>query len=52
MTKIVNIDSLNRAAQTYEPILQTLPFDTLEAGLGSLGVNVIDVKDKNILVFF
>jgi hypothetical protein len=52
MPNNVNIQALTQEAHAYEPVLQMLPFDTLEAGLSPLGINVIDVKEKNTIVSF
>ena len=47
---IVNVDSLNRAAVKYNPIIQTLPFIMLEAVLSALDVNQLEVAAKDILM--
>ena len=50
--ELVNISGLQTEAVKYEPVLKTLPFDTLETGLAPLGINVIDVTEKNIIQSF
>jgi hypothetical protein len=50
--KIINIADLQREAKTYEPMLQTLPFSTLQEPLTALGINLVEVKDKNIFIAF
>lgn len=53
MTKIINIDDLNREAKNYDPVLKTLPFNELEPVLTEMGVRLLEVKDgENIEVNF
>ncbi len=48
MANLVNVGSLNRAAETYNNILQTLPFDTLIDACAALGIQVLNVANKDI----
>ena len=50
--KIISISDLQREAKTYEATLQTLPFLTLQEPLTALGINLVEVKDKNVFIAF
>lgn len=52
MANLINIDALQREAKTYEAALQILPFEKLTDPLTKLGINLIDVNDKNVIVSF
>lgn len=43
--KVINIDGLSQAAKTYDPMLKTLPFLTLDPALTKLGINLLQVGD-------
>lgn len=51
MTQI-NVASLQRAAEKYNPILQTLPFMMLQPSLTALQVNQMEIAAKDILMQF
>jgi len=51
-TKPVNITSLNRAAETYDNQLRTLPFFTLEEVFTLFKLNVLEVSGKHIRTTF
>lgn len=52
MSLVVNTDSLNKAAQKYNPVLQTLPFLILADVLAALEINQLEVAAKDILTQF
>ncbi len=52
MSTIVNTDSLNKAAQKYNPVLQTLPFMILADVLAALEINQLEIAAKDILTQF
>jgi len=52
MALLINIDNLVRLAKTYEPMLQTLAFTTLQEPLDALGISLVNVKDVNVLIAF
>ena len=53
MTKIVNVDSITRAAKQYDPMLKTLPFASLDPVLTEMGINLLEVGDgENIETTF
>lgn len=52
MANLIDISALVREAKTYEPALQLLPFTTLMEPLQKLGINLVDVQDKNVFVSF
>lgn len=53
MSNAVNISSLQRAAVTYNPVLQMLPFTTLAEPLAALGINLLDVLNgKDTIIGF
>jgi hypothetical protein len=52
MANLIDINLLQREAKTYEAALQLLPFTTLMEPLSNLGINLVDVKDKNVFVSF
>lgn len=49
---LVNVNSLNRAAEKYNPLLQTLPFTMLAEVLSALSINQLEVSAKDILTQF
>jgi hypothetical protein len=49
---LVNTASLQRAAEKYNPVLQTLPFMMLQETLSALQVNQMEVAAKDILMQF
>ena len=52
MSTLVNTDSLNKAAQKYNPVLQTLPFMILADVLAALEINQLEIAAKDILTQF
>lgn len=52
MSTVVNTESLNKAAQKYNPVLQTLPFLILADVLAALEINQLEVAAKDILTQF
>lgn len=48
----INLASLNRVAEQYNPVLQKLPFAMLVETLDKLGVNLLEVAGKDILMQF
>lgn len=52
MTKTVNTNSLNRAAEQYSPVLTMLPYLVLEPQLAELGIRLLEVKEKDIHLDF
>lgn len=53
MAKLINVDDLTRAAKSYDPLLKTLPFNTLDPVLTNMGINLLEVGDgENIEVTF
>lgn len=53
MAKIVNTTDLTRAAKQYDPLLKTLPYNTLEPVLTELGINLLEVSEgDNIEITF
>ena len=51
-TKAISIEDLQREAKRYENTLQTLPFSTMEEATNTLGINLIEVANKNTIVAF
>lgn len=49
---IVDFTLLQRAAVTYNPVLQMLPFTTLAEPLAALGINLLEVNEKDVLIAF
>jgi len=49
---VIEITDLERAAKKYEPTLQVLPFEVMGTELAKLGVNLVDVSNKDTLVQF
>jgi len=49
---LVNVTSLQRAAEKYNPTLQTLPFMMLEETLTALEINQMEIAAKDILMQF
>jgi hypothetical protein len=49
---VINIESLSRAAQDYDPVLRKLPFLILMETLKSLRVNMIEADAKDTVVAF
>ncbi|MBW6490839.1 MAG: hypothetical protein K0B15_06540 [Lentimicrobium sp.] len=52
MPPIINSDSLNRTSEKYNPVLQVLPFEMLEAILSELNINLLEVAGKDTIVTF
>ena len=52
MSNVVNIDSLNRQAVTYDPYLRTLPFQTLEEITAKFGFSVMEITGKHVKTSF
>ncbi len=52
MTAIVNVSALQRAAETYDPLLRKLPFSILVEELDKLKINVLEVDQKDKVVQF
>jgi len=48
----INVASLQRAAEKYNPVLQTLPFMMLQQTLSALQINQMEVAAKDILMQF
>ena len=51
-TRAIDVDGLQRFAKQYEPMLQTLPFTVIGEELAKLGINLIEVANKETLVEF
>lgn len=49
---VVNITDLQRAAKKYEATLQTLPFIVMAEVTNKLGINLLEVANKDTLVQF
>jgi len=50
---VINVDGITRAAKQYDPLLKTLPFETLDPVLTDLGINLLEVGDgENIETTF
>jgi len=52
MPPIISIDGLNRTSEKYNPVLQVLPFEMLEAVLSALELNLLEVAGKDTFVTF
>ena len=50
MAKIIDVAALSEAAKTYDPILRTLPFFSLESAAVALGLNIQEVDDEDVIV--
>lgn len=48
----INVASLQRAAEKYNPVLQTLPFMMLQQTLSALQINQMEIAAKDILMQF
>lgn len=48
--KIINVSDLTQAAKRYDPILRVLPFFTLQEAAKALGLNIMEVKNEDVLV--
>lgn len=51
-TKVINIDELKRYAKTYDGVLRVLPFFSLQEFARRMKLNVIEVRDEDVLVNF
>ena len=51
-TKVINIDELKRYAKTYDGVLRVLPFFSLQEFAQRMRLNVIEVRDEDVLVNF
>ena len=49
---ILNIDELKRYAKTYDGVLRVLPFFSLQEFAQRMKLNVIEVRDEDVLVNF
>ncbi|MEI7597273.1 MAG: hypothetical protein WCK02_16105 [Bacteroidota bacterium] len=49
---LITIDELQRASKKYEATLQTLPFMVMEEVTNQLGINLLEVANKDTLVQF
>ena len=49
---ILNIDELKRYAKTYDGVLRVLPFFSLQEFAQRMRLNVIEVRDEDVLVNF
>lgn len=46
---IVNVSGISQAAKTYDKVLRTLPMFSLQEAIAALGLNVLNVKDEDII---
>ena len=51
-TRVINIDELKRYAKTYDGVLRVLPFFSLQEFAQRMRLNVIEVRDEDVLVNF
>ena len=51
-TRVINIDELKRYAKTYDGVLRVLPFFSLQEFAQRMKLNVIEVRDEDVLVNF
>lgn len=51
-TRVINIDELKRYAKTYDGVLRVLPFFSLQEFARRMKLNVIEVRDEDVLVNF
>lgn len=51
-TRVINIDELKRYAKTYDGVLRVLPFFSLQEFARRMMLNVIEVRDEDVLVNF
>jgi hypothetical protein len=52
MANLVDVDSLNRAAEQYDPVLRILPFNALADVFPKFGMRLLEVKGKDTIVVF
>lgn len=50
--RVINIDELKRYAKTYDGVLRVLPFFSLQEFAQRMKLNVIEVRDEDVLVNF
>lgn len=50
--RVINIDELNRYAKTYDGVLRVLPFFSFQEFARRMKLNVIEVRDEDVLVNF
>ncbi len=50
MAKVLNVAALSEAARTYDPLLRTLPFFSLQAAAAKLKLNIVEVENEHVLV--
>jgi len=50
MAKTLNVAGLSLAAQTYDPLLRTLPYFALAASAAKLKLNIQEVENEDVLV--
>ena len=50
--RVINIDELKRYAKTYDGVLRVLPFFSLQEFAQRMRLNVIEVRDEDVLVNF
>ncbi len=51
-TNMVNVTSLNRAAEVYDNVLRTLPYFTLEEVISLFKLNVLEISGKHVRTTF
>lgn len=51
-TRVINIDELKRYAKTYDGVLRVLPFFSFQEFAQRMRLNVIEVRDEDVLVNF
>lgn len=52
MAAIVNIDGISQAAKTYDPVLRVLPFTSLSEVGATLGLNIQEVENEDVVTNF
>ena len=50
MSRIVDIDKLNRYAKDYDNVLRTLPYFTFQEFATAMKLNVVEVDNEDVLV--
>lgn len=50
MAKVLTVAGLSEAARTYDPLLRTLPFFSLQAAAAKLKLNIVEVENEHVMV--